>query len=100
MTYRRSYTEKRAFPRLSINTDLTFILPGTSQVYSGFCNNLSHSGIHFSTRDAIPEGTSLDITIDPKNDKISPLRATIEVIRIDPSSDDTVGIAGKIVEYK
>jgi len=83
-----------------LNTDLSYTLTGTSQVYSGFCNNLSHTGIHFSAQNPVPEGTSLEITIEPQDNKIRPLRATVEVIRIDHSSDNTVGIAGRIVAYK
>jgi hypothetical protein len=85
---------------MTINTDLTYILTGKPQLYSGFCNNLSHTGIHFSTQNAIAEGTSLEIMIDPLSKKLSPLKATVEVIRTAPTADNSFGIAGKIVEYK
>jgi hypothetical protein len=64
------------------------------------CNNLSHSGIHFSTQNVLSEGSALEITIDPKNDMIKPLKASVEVIRINVDSGGTYGIAGKIIEYK
>lgn len=97
---RRSFTEKRAYPRMIMNTDLTYTLPGNSQLYAGFCNNLSHSGIHFSTQNALSAGTSLDVTIKPQSDKLSPLKARVEVIRVDPGADSAFGIAGRVVEYK
>ena len=83
-----------------VRTDLTYTLTAKPQVYAGFCNNLSHSGIHFSTQNTLDEGTSLEIIIAPQGNKITPLKATVEVIRIDPSADNTIGVAGKILAYK
>jgi hypothetical protein len=97
---RSSYSEKRAYPRLIINTDLTYTLTGSSDLFSGMCNNMSHSGIHFSTQNTIPLGTSLEVRIDSRNDKLRPMKAVVEVIRVDAAPDSTFGIAGKIIEYK
>jgi len=95
-----SYIEKRSYPRMALKTDLTYTLAGNSNVFAGHCNNLSHTGIHFSTQNAVEKGTSLELTIDSKNNRISPLRAVVEVIRIDADTGSTFGLAGKIVEYK
>jgi hypothetical protein len=83
-----------------LKTELTYTLTGNSNLFSGMCNNLSHSGIHFSTQNVLSEGSSLDVTIDPKNNKFRPLKAVVEVIRINVDIGSTYGIAGKIVEYK
>ncbi|KPJ99057.1 MAG: hypothetical protein AMK71_10355 [Nitrospira bacterium SG8_35_4] len=95
-----NYIEKRAYPRVVINSDLTYTLDGSSNLFSGMCNNLSHSGIHFSTQNELSAGSSLEITIDPRSDKIRPLKAVVEVIRVDVEAGRTFGIAGKIVNYK
>jgi len=95
-----SYIEKRSYPRMVLKTDLTYTLTGSGNLFSGMCNNLSHSGIHFSTGNALPAGSSLEVTIDSRNDKIRPLKAVVEVIRVDAGTGGTFGIAGKIVAYK
>jgi hypothetical protein len=83
-----------------LKTDLMYTLTGSSDLFSGMCNNLSHSGIHFSTQNVLSEGSSLEVTIDPKNNKIRPLKAVVEVIRVSADTGSTFDIAGKIVEYK
>jgi hypothetical protein len=83
-----------------LKTDLTYTLPGSRNLFSGMCNNLSHSGIHFSTENPLSAGNSLEITIDPKSDKFRPLKAVVEVIRVDADTGSTFGVAGKIVNYK
>ena len=100
MKDRMSYIEKRSYPRLQLKTDLTYTLTGSNSLFSGMCNNLSHSGIHFSTQNVLSEGSSLEVTIDSKNEKIRPLKASVEVIRINADAGGTYGIAGKIMEYK
>jgi hypothetical protein len=97
---RSNYIEKRTYPRLIINTLLTYTLIGSSDLFSGMCNNMSHSGIHFSAQNTIPVGTSLEVSIDLQNDKLRPLKAVVEVVRVDATAVSTFGIAGKIVEYK
>lgn len=83
-----------------LKTNLTYTLAGSSNLFAGMCNNLSHSGIHFSTQNVLSEGSSLEVTIDPTNNKLRPLKAVVEVIRVDADTGSTFGIAGKIVEYK
>ena len=92
--------EKRAFPRLDIKAVMAYTISGRSGAYSGFCNNLSHSGIHFSTPNSLSEGNSLEITLDPMGTTINALRAKVEVLRVDFVGDNSYGVAGKIVEYK
>ena len=85
---------------MAIKADMSYTISGKSSAYSGFCNNLSHSGIHFSTQNALLAGNSLEITLDPMGTNINVLRAIVEVLRVDFAGDNSYGVAGKIVEYK
>ena len=100
MKNRMSYIEKRSYPRMVLLTNLTYTITGSSSLFSGMCNNLSHSGIHFSTQNVLSKGSSLEVTIDSQNEKIRPLKASVEVIRINANVGGTYGVAGKIVEYR
>jgi hypothetical protein len=96
----KRHEEKRAFPRMDIKAVMAYTISTKSGAYSGFCNNLSHSGIHFSTQNALSEGNSLEVTLDPMGTNINALRAIVEVLRVDFVGDNSYGVAGKIVEYK
>ncbi len=100
MSIGKRHEEKRAFPRMDIKADMAYTISGKSSAYPGFCNNLSHSGIHFSTQNALSVGNSLEITLDPMGTTINALRAMVEVLRVDFIGDNSYGVAGKIVEYK
>ena len=85
---------------MDIKADMAYTISGKSSAHSGFCNNLSHTGIHFSTRNALSEGNSLEITLDPMGTNINVLRAIVEVLRVEFAGDNSYSVAGKIVEYK
>ena len=99
MSTGKRHEEKRAFPRMDIKADMAFTVSGKSGAYTGHCNNLSHSGIHFSTPNALTKGNSLEITLDPMGTNINVLRAIVEVLRVDFVGDNSYGVAGKIVRY-
>jgi hypothetical protein len=85
---------------MEINAEITFTLPGEVDSYSGQCRNLSHSGIMFITEKALPEGESLEVTIDTRSDKFKPMKALVEIIRVEPREDNQYETAGIIKEYK
>ena len=94
------YDEKRFFCRMSVTAELTYNIPGDDKLHKGQCRNLSHSGIQFETDKLLPEGTSLEITIDTKSEKFKPMNAIVEVLRTESSGDNEYTVAGKILEYK
>ncbi len=100
MLSKRKYDEKRLFCRMEINAEITFTVPGEDTSYTGHCMNLSHSGIMFIAGQALPEGESLEVTIDTKSDKFQPMEALIEIIRVEPSGENRYTTAGIIKEYK
>jgi len=91
--------EKRKYPRVTINADITYSRPGGNSQYPGFCKNLSHTGILFVTEQLLSAGDSVVITLDTKSSNFTPLKARIEIIRTEPL-EDRYAVAGKIVEYQ
>ncbi len=95
----RKYTEKRDFPRMNIETGLTYTRTQDQGLYSGVCKNLSHSGILFETELDLEPGESVVVNMDTQNSKFIPLKARAEVIRVNPSSNQYT-VACRIVEYQ
>jgi hypothetical protein len=92
--------EKRKFPRLTINADVTYTKSSSDSQYEGFCKNLSHTGILFVTGQKLSPGDSVVVTLDiKKSSNFQPLKAMIEIVRTEPS-EDKYAVAGKIVEYQ
>ncbi len=100
MVLERRYDEKRLFCRMEINAEITYTLQDDNGSYTGQCSNLSHSGIMFTTEQALPEGQSLEVTIDTKSNNFQPMKALVEIIRVEPSGNDQYRTAGIIKEYK
>lgn len=92
-------TEKRKYPRLTINADLTYTRFHDNNMHSGFCKNLSYTGILFITEQNLSPGDSVVVTLDTKSSNFTPLKARVEVVRIEPA-DNKYTVAGKITEYK
>ncbi len=91
--------EKRKFPRVTINADVTYMRPRDNGQYAGFCKNLSHTGILFVTEQLLSPGDPVVITLDTKSSSFTPLKARIEVVRTEPL-EDKYAVAGKIIEYQ
>ena len=95
----RKYDEKRDYPRMNIEADLTYTRSRDNGVYDGLCKNLSHSGILFETEQALLQGESVVLFMDSKNSKFTPLKARAEVVRVNPISNK-YAVACRIVEYQ
>ena len=100
MVLERKYDEKRLFCRMEINAEITFTVPGEDNSYTGQCINLSHSGIMFIAGQALPEGESLEVIIDTRSDKLQPMEALVEIIRVEPLEDNQYKTAAIIKEFK
>lgn len=88
--------EKRDYIRMAMNTCVSFTITGTPHRHTGICKNLSHSGIRVETDIDIKPGAVLNVTIDLGNPKFAPLKATVEVVRVDPIRNSCYSIGGKI----
>jgi hypothetical protein len=96
-----SYDEKRDFIRMNTEHALQFRALGASEMQQGTCCNLSATGIMFTTENAIPDGTELEINITPEYSVVSPFDAVVKVIRsISSDSPDQFTIAGEITSFK
>ncbi len=103
MALDRKYDEKRLFCRMPVTAELTYTIPGEpgeNETYKGECKNLSHSGIQFVTGQALSEGKSIEVVIDTKSAKFKPMKAIVEIIRVEPSGDRQYKAAGIIKEYR
>lgn len=96
----RPYDEKRFFCRLQVDAEVTYTVSGESNAYRGQCMNLSHSGIQFVAGQALSKGQSIEIVIDTKSEKFQPMKALVEIIRVEPSGDNNYNTAGIIREYR
>jgi hypothetical protein len=96
-----SYDEKRDFIRMNTEHALQFRALGASEMQQGTCCNLSATGIMFTTENAIPDGTELEINITPEYSVVSPFDAVVKVIRsMSSDSPDQFTIAGEITSFK
>ncbi len=95
----RKYEEKRDFPRMNIEADLTYSRSQDKGLYEALSKNLSHSGILFETEQTLSPGESVVLTMDSRNNKFIPLKAKAEVIRVNPISNKFL-VACRIVEYQ
>lgn len=100
MSIGRGFEEKRAYQRMPIESPLTYSVDGQSNLYSGFCKNLSHSGIFFTTEQSLSKGQSISVTLGSKSEQFNPMKASIEIIRVQFSNDSKFGIAGKILKIQ
>jgi hypothetical protein len=71
---------KRNLARMDMSCDVT--VSSVEKDFTASCNDLSGSGIGFSTGEPVNVGDVLDIDIQPINKLTKPLFATAEVVRV------------------
>lgn len=77
--------EKRGFPRIKLQCDVTYRQTGDGNIARGMCEDLSGSGILFIAQDPLSVGASIEISVVPGNDITPPLEAVIRVVRSEPA---------------
>ena len=90
--------EKRGFPRMTMNTPITFSFNGEDIGRNGFCKDLSHTGICFTTKNIHSEKTHLELTIDTNYSGFKPFKAKVEILRSELAGTE-YSVAGKILTY-
>lgn len=93
------HSEKRGFTRMAIKSELTFSIPGGDRTCTGYCHDLSHTGINFMTEQELSQGQSLEIAIDTKDTKFEPMRAIAEVVRVE-MTENRYRVGCRILEFK
>lgn len=92
-----NYEEKRDFIRMNAEHALQFREVGSDKTQQGVCCNLSATGILFTTEQAIPQGTELEVNITPQYSVVSPFDAVVKVVRTQPNAAASqYSVAGKI----
>ena len=90
----RSYSEKRDFMRMQIDTPVAVSLRSENRDLNGICLNLSATGMSITIDQVLPVGTALEVAIKSPQSESIMLRANAEVIRVEggPDSDCTLGL--------
>jgi len=95
-----NYTEKRNFIRMPIYHALTFKLPDSQSIEPGMCKNLSSDGISFLSETKVDLGAVIDVNITPGKTIVSPLNASVEIVRVtnilETNSYEIAGIIRKM----
>ncbi|MBC8412999.1 PilZ domain-containing protein [bacterium] len=85
---------------MNLQAEFNYSESGQTEHITAFCNNLSHTGIQFTTSKALQPAQVIDIYFKTEHAKFQPLKGTVEVIRCTPTEEKTFVVAGKIIEYK
>ena len=94
------YSEKRDFPRMTVECPAQFRLEGSDRVDGAIVKNLSGGGVLLWVDQQVEPGNQLAIVITPCNQITPPLHARVEVIRCIPleESEGTYAAACSMVE--
>jgi len=83
----RSYDEKRDFIRVPVDCDVELQHADNGKRFQGFGKNLSACGVLFHTDEPLKPGDRLELHIESSQTVTSVLDASIEVVRVEPASD-------------
>jgi len=92
------HNERRDFIRMEMDTGLSFKRDGSATVYSGRCLDLSHTGMQIETETVLSTGERIAVSLDLGNPQFEPMRAHLEVLRVEERPDGGYLIAGKILD--
>ena len=81
----RSYSEKRDFIRMRVNSPVAIHHAG--QDYQGFCKDLSGAGMLLETDRAFDIGTEVEVSIEQKCETHLPFNARATVSRVEDNGD-------------
>jgi hypothetical protein len=90
------YSEKRGFIRIKTESKIEYRVMGSKETYYGECINLSAGGVLFTSEYNVAPGTLMEISIKPEHALVSPLDATIKVVRSQSTTNGIYAIAGQI----
>ncbi len=79
----RTFSEKRDFIRMKIDTPLRAQLVGDGIAVDGLCHELSGGGMRLSTTHCVSPGTELEVSISAEYGHAPTLRAKTRVSRVE-----------------
>lgn len=89
-------SDQRGFLRMDVKSKITFKVRGKNNVYEAISNDLSATGISFTSKQQVNEGDLLEVHMKPGIDITPPLAITIKVIRAIATDNGEYKIAGTI----
>ena len=90
------YSEKRNYIRVKTRSKIEYREPGSEKIHMGQCINVSTGGVLFTCAHNFTPGTMIEVSIKPEHKTVSPLDATVKVIRAQSNVNGSYNIAGKI----
>lgn len=84
----RDYSEKRSFPRVSLDCIARYRVQGSDRVAKAWVKDLSGGGLSMRVEQALAPGSRLFIEIEPGKQITPPLQALVEVLRCEPLADE------------
>lgn len=83
----RDYEEKRLYNRMQVETHVQFTLNNSDTMHEGISHDLSATGMLLSSRFRPNEGDAIEIMVNSSNDRLPPLLAKGNVVRVVPDPD-------------
>jgi hypothetical protein len=81
----RDYDEKRNFIRMCMECSMVYIRTDGSR-HEAIARDLSGSGLGFITDQALALGELLTVQVTLSHEVVAPLRAEVEVVRVQPAA--------------
>lgn len=78
--------ENRKYPRMAIDCGITYRYVDTDQVKEAVAKNISGNGLLFIADEEPAVGSLMEIRIQPGTLSIPPLKAIVEVVRVEASA--------------
>ncbi len=94
------YDEKRAYMRISIDSEMRYRLVDSTEFHAARCSSLSGSGVSFITTKTFDEGKAMEINLTPQNEITPALTAFVEVVRVSPLLSGEFEVAATIKTIK
>ncbi|MEI6745637.1 MAG: PilZ domain-containing protein [Methylococcaceae bacterium] len=95
-----NHNEKRAYLRISIDSEMRYRLVDSLEFYSAQCSSLSGAGIAFITTQRCDEGKAMEVYIKAPNTITPAFTAFVEVVRVTELANGECEIATIIKTIK
>lgn len=93
----RSYDEKRDFIRMKVDTEIILSPNDSDANVSGYCKDLSGTGMLIEVNEALSEGATCKTTLPSNNAAFPSLEATIKVLRCTMIDDNKYQLGAEIL---
>lgn len=78
----REFREKRASPRVAVEGEVSYKIPGEEKALTGWMKNLSGRGMMFLSEQQVPVESRLEVYVSPSEALSAPLHAEVKVVRV------------------